>query len=207
MSVFLARRGFEVTVYERRPDMRRVDIPAGRSINLALANRGINALQKVGLMNEIGEHLIPMRGRMIHDEAGNASLQLYGNKAEEVIYSVSRGELNKTLMNVAESSGVKIEFNQRCERLDLANKALALVDERNDEAREDRFEAVMSMPCTSGLVVATCLSHCRIRTAASPPPSSYPMKAKKASSVCDPKKISRRSSTCVSPMPFHCWPI
>ncbi len=143
MSVFLARRGFEVTVYERRPDMRRVDIPAGRSINLALANRGINALQKVGLMSEIGEHLIPMRGRMIHDEAGNASLQLYGNKAEEVIYSVSRGELNKTLMNVAESSGVKIEFNQHCERLDLANKALALVDERKDEAREDRFEAVI----------------------------------------------------------------
>jgi len=102
MSVLLARRGFDVTVYERRPDMRRVDIPAGRSINLALANRGINALEKVGLMNEIGKYLIPMRGRMIHDEAGNVSLQPYGNKAEEIIYSVSRGELNKTLMNVAQ---------------------------------------------------------------------------------------------------------
>ncbi len=143
MSVLLARRGFDVTVYERRPDMRRVDIPAGRSINLALANRGINALEKVGLMNEIGKYLIPMRGRMIHDEAGNVSLQPYGNKAEEIIYSVSRGELNKTLMNAAESAGVCIEFNQRCERLDLADKKLVLVDESNGEAREDHYEVII----------------------------------------------------------------
>jgi len=143
MSVLLARRGFDVTVYERRPDMRRVDIPAGRSINLALANRGINALEKVGLMNEIGKYLIPMRGRMIHDEAGNVSLQPYGNKAEEIIYSVSRGELNKTLMNVAESAGVCIEFNQRCERLDLAHNKLVLVDESSGEAREDRYEVII----------------------------------------------------------------
>ena len=143
MSIFLARRGFDVTVYERRPDMRRVDIPAGRSINLALANRGINALERVGLMNEIGKHLIPMRGRMIHDEAGNVSLQAYGNKAEEIIYSVSRGELNKTLMNVAESAGVRIAFNQRCERLDLAAKQLVLVDERCGEVREERYEAII----------------------------------------------------------------
>jgi kynurenine 3-monooxygenase len=143
MSVLLARRGFDVTVYECRPDMRRVDIPAGRSINLALANRGINALEKVGLMNEIGKHLIPMRGRMIHDEAGNVSLQPYGNKPEEIIYSVSRGELNKTLMNVAESTGVCIEFNQRCERLDLARKKLVLVDESSGEVREDRYEVII----------------------------------------------------------------
>ena len=143
MSILLARRGFDVTVYERRPDMRRVDIPAGRSINLALANRGINALEKVGLMNEIGKHLIPMRGRMIHDETGNVSLQAYGNKAEEVIYSVSRGELNKTLMNVAESAGVRIEFNQRCERLDLARKTLLLIDESSGEPREDRYDVVI----------------------------------------------------------------
>ena len=128
MSVLLARRGFDVTVYERRPDMRRVDIPAGRSINLALANRGINALEKVGLMNEIGKHLIPMRGRMIHDEAGNVSLQPYGNKAEEIIYSVSRGELNKTLMNVAESAGVCIEFNQRFRCCDAVNDLAVELD-------------------------------------------------------------------------------
>jgi kynurenine 3-monooxygenase len=143
MSILLANRGFDVTVYERRADMRRVDIPAGRSINLALARRGINALEKVGLMNKVSEHLIPMRGRMIHDQAGNVSLQPYGNKAAELIYSVSRGELNKILMNAAESAGVRIEFNQRCERVDLANNTLVLVDESNGEVREHRYDRII----------------------------------------------------------------
>jgi len=143
MSILLARRGFNVTIYERRPDMRRVDIPAGRSINLALAKRGINALEKVGLMNEISGHLIPMRGRMIHDETGKVSLQAYGNKANEIIYSASRGELNKALMNAAESAGVRIEFDLRCEHLDLARKTLVLVDETSGETREDSYDAII----------------------------------------------------------------
>lgn len=133
MSITLARRGFDVTVYERRPDMRRVAIPAGRSINLALANRGINALENVGLMDEVNLHLIPMRGRMIHHQAGELDLQPYGNKPDEVIYSVSRGELNKTLMNAAEAEGVTIHFNRRCESLDIAAGKLALVDEIGGE--------------------------------------------------------------------------
>ncbi len=143
MSIFLARRGFDVTVYERRADMRRIDIPAGRSINFALANRGINALRKVNLMGEVGKHTIPMRGRMIHDEAGNVNLQPYGTKAEEVIYSLSRGEINKILMNAAESAGVRIEFNQRCENVDLANKTVVLVDERSGETQERSFEVII----------------------------------------------------------------
>jgi len=143
MSILLASRGFNVSIYERRPDMRRVDIPAGRSINLALANRGINALEKVGLMNEISRHLIPMRGRMIHDEAGKVSLQAYGNKANEFIYSASRGELNKALMNAAESAGVHIEFDQRCERLDLANRTLVLVDDSSGETREAGYDVII----------------------------------------------------------------
>ncbi len=143
MSIFLARRGLHVTVYERRPDMRRIDIPAGRSINLALANRGINALQKVDVMTEISKHIIPMRGRMIHDEAGNVSLQPYGNKPEEVIYSASRGELNKILMNVAEAAGVRIEFNQRCDSVDLADKKVMLVDESSGQSREERYEVII----------------------------------------------------------------
>jgi kynurenine 3-monooxygenase len=143
MSILLARRGFKVTIYERRPDMRRVDIPAGRSINLALAIRGINALEKVGLMNEISRHLIPMRGRMIHDETGKLSFQAYGNKAHEVIYSASRGELNKALMNAAESAGVRIEFDMRCEHLDLTRKKLVLIDESTGETREDSYDAII----------------------------------------------------------------
>ncbi|NKB60316.1 MAG: NAD(P)-binding protein [Alphaproteobacteria bacterium] len=136
MSLYLARRGFEVTVYERRPDMRRKEISAGRSINLALANRGIDALERVGLMDEVQRHLIPMRGRMIHHEGGDLDLLPYGNKPEEVIYSVSRAELNKTLMNAAEAEGATIRFGWRCESINLRAGTLTLVDE-GDGGRRD----------------------------------------------------------------------
>lgn len=142
-SIFLARRGFAVTVYERRPDMRRVDIPAGRSINLALANRGIDALEKVGLMGEVRAQLIPMRGRMIHDEDGAARLQPYGNKPDEVIYSVSRGALNKSLLNAAEAAGVTMEFNWRCQGLDVEHKKLTLVHEIGGETREEPYQVIV----------------------------------------------------------------
>lgn len=143
MSIYLAKRGFEVVVYERRPDMRQVEIPAGRSINLALANRGIDALEKAGLMDEVNKHLIPMRGRMIHDEAGNVHLQPYGKKPGEVIHSVSRGELNVLLMNAAEAAGVTIEFNRRCEHLDMERKKLVLVDEIRSEICEVPYEIII----------------------------------------------------------------
>ena len=94
LAVYLARRGHEVVVYERLPDMRRHEIPAGRSINLALAHRGIRALDTVGLMSEVQKLLIPMRGRMLHDKEGATSLTPYGRTPTEVIYSVSRPGLN-----------------------------------------------------------------------------------------------------------------
>ena len=128
MSIFLARRGFGVTIFERRPDMRRVAIPAGRSINLALANRGIDALERVGLIDEVRPHLIPMRGRMIHHEDGGTELQPYGNKPEEVIHSVSRGTLNRILMDGAEAAGVEIHFRCRCERLEFDRRVVVLAD-------------------------------------------------------------------------------
>lgn len=152
MSIYLARRGFEVTVYERRSDMRRVAIPAGRSINLALANRGIDALENVGVMDEVAEHLIPMRGRMIHHEAGDADLQPYGNKPEEVIYSVSRGELNKTLMTAAEAEGVSLRFNQRCVSLDITARKLALIDETGGETQQIPYGVIVGADGSGSIV-------------------------------------------------------
>ncbi len=128
-AVFLARRGLDVTLYERRPDMRRVEIPAGRSINLALANRGMDALSRVGLMDTVEPHLIPMRGRMIHDPDGSLQLQPYGNKPGEVIYSVSRAALNMVLMDAAEAAGVSIRFSQRCDHVDFSGNNITLCDE------------------------------------------------------------------------------
>ena len=120
LSVYLAKRGYGVNIYERRPDMRKADISAGKSINLALSTRGIHALKEVGLYEEIKKISIPMYGRMIHSPDGATSLQPYGKDMSEYINSVSRGELNKKLMDLAEEfPSVKFHFNMPCTGIDL----------------------------------------------------------------------------------------
>lgn len=131
LAVYLARRGYRVRLFERRPDLRKVEISAGRSINLALANRGIHALREVGLMPKIEPVLIPMKGRMLHDERGNLQLLPYGNKPHEVIYSVSRGGLTALLMDAAEEAGdMKILFDRHCRDFDLPGQRFRAGDEQ-----------------------------------------------------------------------------
>ncbi len=114
LSVFLAKRGYRVDVFESRDDMRKVQMKAGRSINLAISDRGFLALSKVGLEKKVREICIPLTGRMVHDEKGNTNLQPYG-KEGQYINSVSRGELNKILMDAAEGyDNVEIHFNRFC---------------------------------------------------------------------------------------------
>jgi kynurenine 3-monooxygenase len=128
-------------VYEKRPDMRREKISAGRSINLALANRGIRPLQEVGLMPQVRDVLIPMKGRMLHDEQGQLTLAPYGQRPHEVIYSVSRAGLNSLLMNAAEATGrVRIEFEQAIEAVDFGKRSAQVRDQRGGEPRAQRFE-------------------------------------------------------------------
>ncbi|MDT8325130.1 MAG: NAD(P)/FAD-dependent oxidoreductase [Bacteroidota bacterium] len=130
LSVYFARRGFHVDVRERRPDMRRETISAGRSINLALSTRGIHALGEVGLREEIMRLAIPMRGRMMHAVDGTLTYQPYGKDDSEVIYSVSRGELNRRMMDLAERhDGVTMRFRQRCDGMDLARGIVHFTDE------------------------------------------------------------------------------
>jgi len=127
LAVYLGSRGHRVTVFEKRPDLRRTDISAGRSINLALANRGIRALREVGVMKSVEPLLIPMVGRMLHDESGALQLVRYGNKPHEVIYSVSRGGLNGILMDAAEAMGnVEIRFSHPCRQADLSGMKLLI---------------------------------------------------------------------------------
>ena len=122
LSIYLAKRGYKVTVYERRPDMRKVDIPAGRSINLALSDRGWRALEGVGIADDIRAIGIPMKGRMIHQD-GDLTLQPYG-KEGQAIYAVSRGILNTTLLDLAERNGAQLVFDERCTGLDLEANAM-----------------------------------------------------------------------------------
>jgi len=129
LAVSLVQREFAVRLYERRPDMRRVRISAGRSINLALSTRGIHALREAGVWSEIVEILIPMRGRMMHSVAGELTFMPYGKDETEFINSVSRAELNIALMNAAEKAGVTIHFNECCTGFDLRSGAVHLRNE------------------------------------------------------------------------------
>jgi kynurenine 3-monooxygenase len=123
LSIYLSKRGYKVTIYERRADMRTEDLVAGRSINLALSDRGIKALEEVGLMDEIRKICIPMHGRYMHNADGSTAYQPYG-KEGQYINSVSRGELNCRLMDLAEQNGAKIIFNQKCESIDWNKNAI-----------------------------------------------------------------------------------
>ena len=124
LSIYLAKRGHKVRVYERRGDMRKAQVEAGRSINLALSDRGILALEKVGLANEVKEISIPMHGRHIHHADGSTAFQPYG-KQGQFINSVSRGELNKKLMDLAEKNGVDIFFSHKCNKIDWSSNQVS----------------------------------------------------------------------------------
>lgn len=138
LAIYLSQRGYKVELFERRDDMRTGDITGGRSINLALSDRGWKALKGVGIADEVMKIAIPMKGRMIHDVAGKTNLLPYG-KEGQAIYSVSRGGLNCLLMSLAETKGSKIHFNKRCKNISLKDAALILEDAITKE--ETHFSA------------------------------------------------------------------
>lgn len=118
-AVYLSKAGYKVTIVERRPDIRKAEISAGKSINLALSDRGWKALDAVGIGDEIRKIAIAMPGRIMHDLKGNLSYQPYG-KEGQAIYSVSRGGLNARMMSIAEEVGnAEIFYNERCADVDL----------------------------------------------------------------------------------------
>jgi kynurenine 3-monooxygenase len=118
LSIYLSKRGYKVSVYEKRPDLRKNRISAGKSINLALSDRGWRGLEGVGIADEIRKVAIPMKGRMIHNTDGKIVFQPYG-KEGQAIYSVSRGGLNCVLMDLAEKHGAEFFYNERCAKIDL----------------------------------------------------------------------------------------
>jgi kynurenine 3-monooxygenase len=117
LSIYLSKRGYKIRIYEKRSDMRKEKMSVGRSINLALSDRGLLALEKVGLAEEIKEIAIPMTGRYIHNTDGTTAFQPYGREGQ-YINSVSRAALNMKLMDLAEKQGVEIFFNQKCVAID-----------------------------------------------------------------------------------------
>ena len=127
MSIYLGQRGYKVEVFDKLPDIRKESISAGRSINLALANRGIRPMKQLGIMDKVEKLLIPMKGRMLHDIEGNLQFQSYGQKPEEEIYSVSRGGLVSLLRDEAEATGnVTFHFKQSIDAINLDNNHITV---------------------------------------------------------------------------------
>lgn len=140
LSIYLAKRGYSVSVYERRLDMRQHHIEGGRSINLALSNRGIRALEEAGLTDMLKKNAIPMHGRMIHDEHGGQNLQPYG-KTGQYINSVSRGGLNMVLVTEAEKLGVEFFFEHRCVSVDF--KETKITVQQNETVRTKKYDVII----------------------------------------------------------------
>jgi kynurenine 3-monooxygenase len=157
LAILLRQRGFGVEIYERRPDMRKVKLSAGRSINLALSTRGIYALQQAGLWERMRSIIIPMRGRMMHSVSGELTFQPYGKDETEVINSISRAELNIALMNAAEEQGAAIRFNQRCTGYDLKTGALRFRDGESEKETIQRAAVVIGCDGSASAIRAEML--------------------------------------------------
>ena len=157
LAILLMQRGLAVEIYERRPDMRRVRMSAGRSINLALSTRGIHALHQAGLWDGMRSIIIPMKGRMMHSIAGELTFQPYGKNEAEVINSISRAELNIALMNAAEEHGATLHFNQRCTGYDLKTGAIRLRNEETGEEMTREAEVVIGCDGSASSIRAEML--------------------------------------------------
>ncbi len=141
MAIYLAQRGHRVFVFERRPDMRKHLLDGGRSINLALSNRGLRALDEVGLTAEVKQNAIPMNGRIMHDPHGSLTFQPYG-KEGQFINSISRSNLNVVLIDKAESLGVNFNFDQKLNSVDFDLTSLA-IQNREAEIQHHTFDAII----------------------------------------------------------------
>ncbi|WP_299337267.1 NAD(P)/FAD-dependent oxidoreductase [uncultured Psychroserpens sp.] len=139
LALRLGQRGYNVNVYEMRPDLRKTDISAGRSINLAFSDRGNKGMKLVGMEEKVKALCIPMNGRMLHDKEGNTFLSNYSGREHEYINSISRGGLNALLLDEAEThENVSIHFNKKCLSVDFEHTTARFQDyDTKDEFIED----------------------------------------------------------------------
>ena len=140
LAILLAQNGYVVDLFEKRSDIRQEDQSVGRSINLALSHRGIEALKLAGVFEQVEPLLIPMKGRMIHCENGELDFQPYSMNPDECINSVSRSELNKILMTAAENTG-KVNINFLHSLSSIQNNQLVFENGKKIEIKTEIFGA------------------------------------------------------------------
>jgi len=143
LATLLAQRGWQVDVYEKRGDPRVQGYAGGRSINLALAERGRHALRLAGGDAMVMAQAVMMRGRMVHFLDGRIDLQRYGRDDSEVIWSVHRGELNVILLDIAARAGAKLHFHRGLKSVDFDARRATFVDERDGSMHEVAFKSLV----------------------------------------------------------------
>ena len=141
LAILLVQKGHQVKIFEKRADPRKSGMEGGRSINLALAYRGLYALQQAGLDDEVMPQVVMMRGRMVHDLEGNTNFLRYGKDDSEVIWSVHRGRLNLAMIEAAEKQGVAIQFDAKIDRIDIDAKTFRY--ETDGEYRTEPYERLI----------------------------------------------------------------
>ncbi len=143
LGILLRRRGWDVDLYEKRGDPRLQGYAGGRSINLALAERGRHALRAADADDAVMHHAIMMRGRMVHVGDTEPVLQRYGRDDDEVIWSVHRGDLNIVLLDLAEAAGARLHFDAGLDAVNFESQRAAFRDPRDGSTREVQFEALV----------------------------------------------------------------
>lgn len=143
LATLLARRGWSVDVFEKRPDPRARGYEGGRSINLALAERGLHALRLAGLQDAVMAQAVMMRGRMVHPLGGESQLLRYGRDDSEVIWSVHRGRLNVAMLDAAEAAGARLHFNQRLDDVDFDRRRARFTNDHDRVQREHDFTVLL----------------------------------------------------------------
>ena len=137
LTIFLAKKGFKVNVFEKRNDIRKAKILAGRSINLVVADRGWKALEKAGIRDTIREITVPVYGRMSHDVGGNQTFHQYSID-RKAIYSVSRAELNKRLIEIAdEFENVTFHFEHKCTGINEEGTVASFINATGETIRTE----------------------------------------------------------------------
>lgn len=145
LALRLGQRGYNVSLYEMRADLRKVDISPGRSINLALSDRGLKAMELVGIKDKVKALCIPMHGRLLHDVEGNTVMAPYSGRDHEYINSISRGLLNALLLDEAEKhENVKIYFNKKCKSVDFENTTAFFKDYDTQAEFEEDADVIIA---------------------------------------------------------------
>src|SRR6266404_5990437 len=146
LAAYLGRRGYEVELYERRGDPREGNMIGGRSINLALSTRGIHALQQIGIADEVLQHAIPMRGRMIHEKSGGLHFAPYDVDPNKHINSIGRAALNTTVIEAAQRyPNVHVKFNHKCTEVDIDSPTAQLLNTSSAQTISASGDAVIGV--------------------------------------------------------------